>query len=87
MNPTNKEYRSVYPYFSTLSAYSENTLGFMKFNPPLAASLPNLRVPKDPPITYPLDYDSLSYPEQSGERLNLNVFYPSITNAYRRCGK
>jgi hypothetical protein len=74
-----REQRSVYPYFSTLSGYSQNTLGFMKFNPPLAPSPP---AKKDTPaITYQLDYDSLLHPETS-TRINMHVFYPSITNAY-----
>ena len=85
MNPAKSEYRSLaYPYFSTLGGYSENTLGFMKFNPPLSASIPYPYARnKDPEIKYQFDYDSLSYPE-STQSVNLNCFYPSVTNAYRK---
>ena len=81
----NYEHRSLaYPYFSTLSGYSANTFGFMKFNPPLAQPMPYMYSRNaDPPIQYQFDYDSLSYPSTS-ESVNLNCNYASIQNGYRK---
>ena len=83
-NPNHEHRSTAYPYFSTLSGYSDNTFGFMKFNPPLSEPIafPYARN-TDPPISYKFNYDSLSYPD-TPESTNLNCNYASIKNGYRK---
>jgi hypothetical protein len=71
-------------FYSSLRGYSENgKFGFMKFNPPVSdpSFYPYMRK-FDPEIKYQPDYNTLLHPG-TDKYPNTNVFFASITNAYR----